>query len=226
MGGLGFLLAIGWRAQGQAQVDRVERRAQLATVVEARQATIGRLEQRLSDLREQLDDVVARTGERDLQRLRDRAAALGALSGTSPIDGPGLVVELADAAGARRADPNDADLLIRDVDLQAVVNALWRAGAEAIAIDGQRIVSTSSIRNAGAVVRLNYRVLTSPYRVEAIGDPAVMRPSFEASEIANSFVEWVTTYHLGFTVSDAERLELPGYQGSIRFRYATPIEDG
>jgi len=225
VGLLGFLLAIGWRAEGRAQAERTERRAELAVVVELRQDSIARLEQRLADLRARLDEVAVTSGERELQRLRDRVAELASLSGVSPVEGPGLVVELSDAPGTHRTDPNDADLLIQDADLQAVVNALWRAGAEAVAVDGQRIVSTSSIRNAGAVVRMNYRVLASPYRVEAVGDPGRLADRFASSPIARSFGEWTQTYHLGFSFQTTEQLTLPGFQGSLRFSYAQPTNE-
>lgn len=226
IGLVAFALTVEWRANGRAQAEVVERREALAAVVEARQRSIAGLEERLAKLRERFDAIVAGSGQRELQQLRQEATALASLSGASPARGPGLIVRLADAEGATRADPADADFLIQDVDLQAVVNALWAAGAEGIAVDGQRIVSTSAIRNAGAVVRLNYKVLTSPYHVEAIGDPEALRGRFERSGIARRFREWKQIYGLGFSVATSEDMTLASFSGSIRFTHARPVEEG
>jgi len=226
VGLIAFVLTVEWRATGRAQVEVLGRREALASVVQARQRTIAGLEERLAGLHERFDALAASSGERELRTLREQTSALASLSGAAPVHGPGLVVQLTDAEGATRADPADADFLIQDVDLQAVVNALWAAGAEAVAVDGQRIVSTSSIRNAGAVVRLNYKVLTSPYRIEAIGEPASLRARFDRSGIARRFGDWVQIYGLGFTVGTADDLTLQSFSGSIRFPHARPIDQG
>ena len=115
---------------------------------------------------------------------------------------------------------NQSDSRIQDVDLQEVVNALWNAGAEAISINGQRLVATSAIRNAGNAVLVNFRVLTSPYDVAAIGDRSAMETSFEATDIARRFKTWEQVYGLGFSVEHPSTVQVPAYTGSVRFRYA------
>jgi uncharacterized protein YlxW (UPF0749 family) len=106
-----------------------------------------------------------------------------------------------------------------------VVNALWAAGAEAIAINGQRLVSTSATRNAGGAVLVNYHVLTSPYRIEAIGHPELLEQRFKASHIAADLDGWVQTFGLGYQVRHADELTLAAFGGSLQFRYASAIEE-
>lgn len=210
-----FLFTLAWQEQRTASVDLAGRRQQLAEIVALRQAHIGDLESRLIDLRAHADALAARSRLGRVQQLRRLAAAIGGQAGTAPLVGAGLVVTLADAA-----DAPSADFRIQDVDVQAVVNALWGAGAEAIAVNDQRVVGTTAIRNAAEAVLVNYLVLTSPYRIVAIGDPEALRDRFAASETAERFHGWAEIYGLGFRFDPGADLAVPGFGGTLRFRYA------
>lgn len=217
VGLLAFTLTVEWRAQGRGAAELGGRRQQMANIVATRQARSSELERRLAELRSQVDAASRLGGER-LRELRRVSDLLAGPSGTTALTGPGVVVRLADGEGSA----DDPDARIQDVDIQAVVNALWEAGAEAIAVGGQRLVSTSAIRNAGRAVLVNYRVLASPYRVTAIGDPDLMRARFERSPVARRFRAWAGIYGLGFAVSSERRVDLPAFGGGLRFRYAHP----
>jgi uncharacterized protein YlxW (UPF0749 family) len=219
VGLLAFLLTVDLRAQDTAAKITEGRRSQLAAIVAERQQRTAALEARLAQLRAQVAALAATTGSTTLQELQSAANRIGAASGTTALTGPGMVVRLADAsAGDQTANP--ADGKIQDVDIQAVVNTLWSAGAEAIAVNGQRLVSTSAIRNAGGAVLVNFRVLTSPYLISAVGDPDAMRPSFERSDIAKRFHAWEQIYGLGFSVEQPSSIQIPAFAGSLQFRYA------
>ena len=99
--------------------------------------------------------------------MRDELAA-----GTGAVGGPGLRVTVEDAP-VTRADPEaaDPDLRVQDVDLQVVVNGLWAAGAEAVAVNGQRLTALTAIRTAGSAILVDLAPLSSPYVVEAVGRP-------------------------------------------------------
>jgi len=224
IGALAFLITLVWQGQASLSASREERRKQLASIVERRQERTQRYEEDLAELRARLDELAAASGAARLQKLRAETELIAAFSGATTVTGPGLVVELADSPDAGR-DTLDPSERVQDVDLQAVVNALWAAGAEAIAVSGQRLVATSAIRNAGAAVLVNYKVLSSPYRVEAVGDPAVLQERFSASEVAAHFRRWVEIYGLGFSVAGDDALAIPAFSGSLRFEYARPIED-
>jgi uncharacterized protein YlxW (UPF0749 family) len=225
VGLLSFVLTLDVRAQHEATRAAVARRAELVKIVETREARATDLETRLASLRKQLTNVAAATGESKLAELRRVADRIGELSGAAPVSGPGLLVRVADAPNAERGS-SDPDTRIQDVDIQAIVNALWEAGAEAIAINGQRLVATSAIRSAGAAVLVNFRVISSPYRVAAIGDERAMQRRFETSVIARRFQGWAETFGLGFSFERRRSLELPAFTGTLRFRYARPIEGG
>jgi uncharacterized protein YlxW (UPF0749 family) len=214
---VGFLLAASWAEARDAERAARPRRGQEADLVAAREARTDALEGQLARLRRRLDAIGA--GSR-LASLRAEAARLDAVSGRSALRGPGIVVELRDAAGAEGS--TSMDQRVQDVDLQLVVNTLWSAGAEAVAINGERVVSTTAIRSAGAAILVNFRVLTSPYRVVALGDRASLTERFDSSDIATRFRRWSEIYGLGMTVSSKRKLSVPAYAGALRARYAKP----
>jgi uncharacterized protein YlxW (UPF0749 family) len=219
VGLLAFLLTVDLRTQDTASKITEGRRSQLAAIVAERQQRTAALEARLAQLRAQVASLAAAAGSTTLQELQSAKDRIGAASGTTAVAGPGIVVRLADStSGDQSANPSDTK--IQDVDIQAVVNALWSAGAEAIAVNGQRLVSTSAIRNAGGALLVNFRVLTSPYLVSAVGDPAAMRPAFEGSDIAKRFRSWEQIYGLGFSVEQPSDIQIPAFAGSLNFRYA------
>ena len=219
VGLLAFLLTVDLNTQNSASKINATRRSELAAIVAERQKSTAALESRLAQLRAQVAAIAASAGSATLRNLQGTMAGIEAASGSTTVSGPGIVVRLADAASTDQS-VNQQDSRIQDVDLQEVVNALWDAGAEAVAINGQRLVSTSAIRNAGSAVLVNFRVLTSPYLVDAIGDPSAMRASFEASTIARHFKTWEQVYGLGFSIEQPSTVQVPAYTGSVRFRYA------
>jgi uncharacterized protein YlxW (UPF0749 family) len=220
VGLLAFLLTVDLRTQQSASKINATRRNELAAIVAERQKSTAALENRLAQLRAQVAAIAAAAGGAQLQNLRTAMDQIGAVSGATAVSGPGLRVQLSDAPPADQSSSNESDTRIQDVDLQEVVNALWDAGAEAISINGQRVVATTAIRNAGNAVLVNFRVLTSPYVVNAIGDPSAMGPAFEASAIVHHFKTWEQVYGLGFSIEQPSRIDLPAYTGSIQFRYA------
>ncbi|MGZ4120687.1 MAG: DUF881 domain-containing protein [Actinomycetota bacterium] len=223
VGLLAFLLTVDLRAQDAASKLTEGRRSQLAAAVAERQRHTAELETSLGQLRAQLTRL-AETGSTQLREIHSAVDRIEGASGTTDLTGPGIVVRLADASDAGQTTQNDNR--IQDVDIQAVVNALWAAGAEAIAVNGQRLISTSAIRDAGGAVLVNFRVLTSPYSVSAIGDTGAMRKTFEASDIARRFHAWQQIYGLGFDVMTESRVQIAAYQGVLHFRYAQPIQQG
>ena len=218
VGLLAFLLTVDLRTQDTASKITEGRRSQLAAIVAERQQRTAALESRLAQLRAQVAALAATAGSTTLQELQSATERIGAASGTTALTGPGVVVQLTDSSGDQSANP--ADGKIQDVDIQAVVNALWSAGAEAIAVNGQRLVSTSAIRNAGGAVLVNFRVLTSPYLISAVGDAGAMRTSFQRSDIAKRFRAWEQIYGLGFSVEQPSNIQIPAFAGSLQFRYA------
>jgi uncharacterized protein YlxW (UPF0749 family) len=142
-------------------------------------------------------------------------------SGTRAVTGPGLSIVLDDG---ENADPADDDARVQDIDLQIVTNGLWAAGAEAVAINGQRLTSLSAIRGAGPAILVDLAPLLAPYRVEAIGDVRKMQTSFARSPAANHLAFLSGTYGIVVTTTASDELELPG-SSSGTLRHATLLED-
>jgi uncharacterized protein YlxW (UPF0749 family) len=141
------------------------------------------------------------------------------------VRGPGLRVAFGDGAGACPTGRQE-DCRIQDVDLQLAVNALFAAGAEAVAINGERVVPTTAIRSAGQSILMNYRVLVAPYVIDAVGDPSSLPEGFARSAVAQDFEIWQDIYGLDFSWEPVDDLLVPAYTGSVRLRSATiPDED-
>lgn len=143
-------------------------------------------------------------------------------AGREPVVGPGLVVTLEDAEDTRIRDGMTAnDLVVHQEDLQAVVNAMWAGGAEAMMIQDQRIISTSAVRCVGNTLRLQGRVYSPPYRVVAIGDVAGMERALRASPVVSTYLQYVEVFGLGYEQESRDRIEMPAYEGPLELQHAT-----
>lgn len=143
-------------------------------------------------------------------------------AGRTAVTGPGIEVTLddapADAPALSGIHPDE--LIVHQQDLEAVINALWAGGAEAMAIQGQRIVSTSAVRCVGNVLLLEGQVYSPPYVVTAVGDAAAMRAALDSAPAVATYREWADLVGLGWAVADVGSLELPAYEGGGELRFA------
>ncbi|WP_448072033.1 DUF881 domain-containing protein [Georgenia yuyongxinii] len=147
---------------------------------------------------------------------------LGIASGQTRVRGEGLVIELADSRAAQEGAPGTEDERVQDVDLQVLVNALWASGAEAIAIDGQRLGSTSAIRAAGQTILVNLAPVLSPYVVEVVGDPVDLQTELSRTAAANHLSVLRTTYDITVDVRAEDDLDLGG-NPSRTVQFAEPL---
>ena len=198
----------------------------LAASVTADQARIDQLTATRDALAAQSEEVARReltadaTGRVLLAGLD--AAALSAA--TTAVGGPGLMITVTDpGVGPDLSDVSKQrvagrEQVILDRDLQLVVNALWAAGAEAIAVGGVRIGPDVTIRQAGGAILVDNQPIAGPYVVLAIGAPETMRDSFEASSALQRLRLLETAYRAGVTVSTEDELSVPaGGTREVRF---------
>ncbi|WP_421733759.1 DUF881 domain-containing protein [Cellulomonas sp.] len=143
------------------------------------------------------------------QSVRDEIDADSVQSGVTAVTGPGLRLVLTDAP-SDNPDEEDPELRVQDVDLQVVVNGLWAAGAEAIAVNGQRLTAMTAIRSAGDAVLVDLVALSSPYTVEAVGDAVGMQTEMARASAGQHLATLRTTYGIGVQMTSQSRLELPG----------------
>ncbi|MCM0676540.1 DUF881 domain-containing protein [Micromonospora phytophila] len=216
---LGFLFAVAYRQTLEDEPGRSQARSGLVAQIKQRETETDRLSERADELRAE----VARQREAALSgseaaRLRNLEAG----TGLGRVRGDGVVVRLADAPVNPDAMPG-ADVGPPRViysDLQGVANDLWSSGAEAIAINGQRLTSMSTIRSAGQAILVDFRPVTGPYEVSAIG-PDSMRDRYEDSRSALTMRKVAEDTGLSFAIREAEDLTLPAAP-EPRLRYAEP----
>ncbi|MBW3601156.1 MAG: DUF881 domain-containing protein [Actinobacteria bacterium] len=215
---VGFALTAGLSAARDIAQAQSARKESLIDLVGLRQARTRKLGAQLERLRERLERVQeSAAGVPRLQRIVER---LEVAAGLTALTGPGAVLTLSDAEEGSCTAANTELCRIQDADLQAAVNTLFAAGAEALAVNGQRVIATTAIRNAGAAVLVNYRILASPYVVEAVGDPDALAAGVKQSPFARDFADWTEVYGLGYGLEPTQELRLPAYTGSVRLRRA------
>lgn len=230
---VGLLLATA-AAQTRDRASSVARaRAALAAEVEERASTNDRLERSLDRRR----SAVSRERQ-DALRLSAEGLRLGrslrdleSVTGAGPVEGPGMVVRLDDAGAEDDAafpadvDPRTdtaGDGRVTDRDLQTVVNEIWAAGAEAVAVNRQRLTARSAIRAAGEAILVDFRPLSPPYEIRAIGPPTT-RTTF-AEGFGGSYLQVLRDYGIDYSIEDSDRLRLPASAG-LAVRYAVaPVE--
>jgi uncharacterized protein YlxW (UPF0749 family) len=147
------------------------------------------------------------------------------------VRGPGVTITLDDAPDEALDAAGDdltavSDLLVHQQDIQAVVNALWAGGAEAMTIQGQRVVSTTGIKCVGNVVILHGVPYSPPYRIAAIGPTDAMLSSVTTSPYIELYLQVVEQAGLGWDVSTDGSMSMPGYDGTTALQYARPMTAG
>jgi uncharacterized protein YlxW (UPF0749 family) len=159
------------RTQQQKPIEAAER-AELVAHVQARQHRLDRMHVQLTDLQRRVAALQEDAGESRSLLTQTQAAleTAAGVAGAAAVSGPGLEITTDNARGAGATGRG----VILDTDLQALVNGLWAAGAEAIAINGHRLTSLTAIRTAGRAITVDDRSLTPPYVIDAVGDPATL----------------------------------------------------
>jgi uncharacterized protein YlxW (UPF0749 family) len=185
-----------------------------------RQSLVGQVERRtdgVAALQKRLDRLRATTSALRTEALASTAAGAGLaeqlstlelVAGTVAASGPGLRVVVDDAADGR-----DGGNRVTDHDLQTLVNALWAAGAEAVAVGSQRLTAESAIRQAGSSVLVNFEPVHGPYVIAALGDPVELETSFGTSRAAARMRTYTQLYGLGFHYSRSSDLTVPPAPG-------------
>lgn len=162
--------------------------------------------------------------------LLKRNRHLRVVAGVTAVSGEGITITVSDgeADGGSDSDPrqnDDTENRVQDRDVQTVVNALWAAGADAIAVNGQRLTSLSSIRSAGGAILVDYKPLTQPYTIEAIGNSDTLQSRFAASTGGNYLQGLKSNYGIGFRITGESDMKLPA-SDSLRLHVAHAPKPG
>jgi len=203
---------------GRANVLKIEYRA----IKESNE----KMRREIADYRKQIDDLTGKlmTGTSGETLLKDELVKAKIMAGTTAVHGPGVVFTLVDSPKLSPAE-TDRDIIeqfmVHDKDLLAIVNELLVNGAEAISINTERWISTSSIRCVGMTVQVNNRKMSQPFTIKAIGDPAalqdaVMHQGGPADDLV--LLEMIT-------VKKESDIVVPAYTGITQFEMGKPVEE-
>ncbi|WP_246136091.1 DUF881 domain-containing protein [Knoellia locipacati] len=179
-----------------------------------------RMTDELESLNTEVDELTrdGAPGNAEVDAIKDKGDRLTFAAGRTDVEGPGVEVQLTDSKLAVDKLPEGFsvdDIVVHQQDVQAVVNALWAGGAEAMMIQDQRIISTSAVRCVGNTLILQGRVYSPPYRIRAIGEPKKLRGMLSQSPEVQIYQEYVRAVGLGYDVRSSDRFEFPAYAGSI-----------
>ncbi len=202
---------------------------ELSGLISQRRAALTQQSAEAQELQAQISRVTDQVATQDgaVDAVRIEAEGLTLSAGMVPLSGAGVRITLDDAP--RRPDgslPRGArpdDVVIHQSDVQAVVNALWAAGADGVAIMDQRLISTSAVVCVGPVLLLEGRTYSPPFRIDAIGDVEAFEEQLSASPQVAVFREAVAAFGLTFSVRRAESVELPAHSGIPDMQHATPV---
>lgn len=145
--------------------------------------------------------------------------------GLSALRGPGVVIEIADSNRVVPDGENPANYIVLVDDLRDIVTALWAEGAEAISINGERLVASSSIYGVGASVLVNTAFLSPPFRIEAIGSEGLLDRFSTNPAFKGRVAQRIDAFGLEFASQAADSLDIPAFVGNTRFRWAVPSEE-
>jgi uncharacterized protein YlxW (UPF0749 family) len=223
---VGLLLAVAYRQVVADEPTRTQVRADLDQQIHDREAETTALQEAADQLRDdvaQLRDQQLGDPER-VEALRELEAA----TGLGRVRGDGVVVRVND--GPPGVDPQtgepSVDPLARilDRDLQRIANALWAAGAEAIAINDRRLTATSTIRGASGAILIDRQPIAGPYDVAAIG-PEALRERFADSETGQLLQVLVDDYGITYQVRSEEDMTLPAASEPRLYHATSPGGD-
>jgi uncharacterized protein YlxW (UPF0749 family) len=223
----GLLLATTHTVSGGAEIRRSDA-PRLVDLVREAQGSVDRLSAQREALVDQVDNHHGGTPTTDaaLKAITDRADALVVDAGLAALRGPGLVVTLDDAhRDAEGRFPGDAsadDLVVHQQDVEAVLNALWSAGAEGIQMQDQRLIATSAPLCVGNTLLLNGRTYSPPYVITAIGDATAMQAALAASPMVALYERYVLRFGLGYSEKPEGEADVVAHPPAVRMRYAKP----
>ncbi|MFI0513231.1 DUF881 domain-containing protein [Streptomyces sp. WSLK1-5] len=201
----------------------------LSDLIQERSHNNGELDEANGSLRRDVE-ALAERDDGSTKAEDDKLAALEDRAGTQKIKGKAVTVTLDDAPPNATAklpgypEPQPDYLVIHQQDLQAVVNALWKGGAQGIKVMDQRLISTSAVRCVGNTLILQGRVYSPPYKIQAVGDPGRLKQALADSKAIQNYMVYVNVYGLGWNVADDGTVTLPGYSGTVDLQYAKPVE--
>lgn len=223
---LGLMISLQFRSVqnggGAVTVQRVE---ELTAQLKQLENENSNLKSQVEQLQDKLNEYETSSSQTNtiISSLKEQLDQVSILAGLTEVQGPGIIVTLNDSEQEIQPGEDPSLFLIHDDDLLKVLNELKAAGAEAISLNEQRIVATTEIRCVGPTVNVNSVRFAPPYVFKAIGDPNTLEASLMLKGgVADTLKYW----GIEITIKKADKIVLPGYNGTLNFKYATPVKEG
>lgn len=229
---IGLLLAVQWRGlqEGQGQpAARSATRAQLTTSISDLEVEQKQLKQSIGDTRNQINALLdqAAEGKVALNRLNDSLQVQHHAAGLTALHGEGVVATFDDSqSSSTPPDANLADYIIHEYDLRDGINALLEGGAEAVSLNGERIIGTTSVYCVGSTIIVNSTRLSPPYNISAIGNANALSESLIKSPQMAKFNQRARQAGVTLNVVSSSDVSVPEYKGEVKLKYGKPLREG
>lgn len=213
---LGIMLAFQFRVTREInKTEPVQRAQRMSAELSQLKKDRDSLQARVGELRATLDQLPAGPRDSELKEELDMARIL---AGVTELSGPGVEVTLNDSNISLKPGENPNLYVLHDEDVLRVLNEIRAAGAEAISINGQRLLSNTEIRCTGPTIVLNKnKRLAPPYVITAIGNPDTLEGSIK---MKGGVAETLQFWGIQVGVKKIPQVTVPPYSGGISFDYA------
>jgi uncharacterized protein YlxW (UPF0749 family) len=146
------------------------------------------------------------------------------LAGTTELEGSGVTVTVSDSSlPSSEISGNVESYIVHDGDLRMILTELYGAGAEAVSVNGQRIVATTAVRCVGNTIMVNDVKIATPFEIKAIGDPSTLEA---ALMIKGGVSDYLKSWGINLTVKKEDKVDVPRYAGAVSFKYAQQVTEG
>lgn len=218
---LGMMLAVQFRTTNEIEQNVPITRAQEITA-RLKEVTAERdsLQAEVADLRKKVNKSADKEADKAIKDELDKARMI---AGLTPVEGKGIELVLDDSPKKIQPGEDPNLYILHEEDLLKVVNELRAGGAEALSINGQRLLATSEIRCAGTTILVNTKKVVPPLTVLAVGDPKALESSLE---IKGGILETLRFWGLRADVTQKDKITIPEYSGPVAFQYAKQLEEG
>ena len=193
------------------EILKGKREGELADSLVSLQRDYDELKAKYDESQEIVEEYQTNSATNDslIASMKNQINTLSLLAGTTDVQGEGIILTLYDG--------NNSGSLVHDSDVLTVVNELRVAGAEAISVNDQRIITTSAIRCVGSVIQVNYQKVAAPFEIKAIGNAQYLE---SALTIKNGVVDVLNGYGLKVTLTRESDIKIPKYDGVLSFNFA------
>jgi uncharacterized protein YlxW (UPF0749 family) len=197
----------------------------ISSVLADRSRTAAERQSEVADLQRQVDRLTGGIDSEELEASSHLIAKVSPAAGLTEVKGPGVRVELSDAPRSSDASGVDPNLLVvHQQDIQAFVNAMWAGGAQALTLQGRRIVSTTGIKCVGNTVVLDGIPYSPPYVIEGVGDAFALTTALDASTEVSTYEDYADAYGLGLKRTIHTSITAPAYEGVVAMNHAAVVK--